>query len=119
MDIDINLELQPVFGRRALAEALVRRWITDRGGLIDDPNYGTNLTDYINDDMSPEDLAMMQADAEAEAHKDERVLDISSTASISDTDELNIAFLIVDAEGPFTLTLSVSEVTVALLTVTQ
>ena len=116
--MDISSDFRPVSGRRALAEALIRRWTTDRGGLIGDPNYGENLTDNINDDIGPGDIGKIQAKAQAEALQDERVLSITSVAEFdAETGELTIEFTVVDAKGPFSLTVSVDEVTVSLLEV--
>ncbi len=115
--MDLSGDFRTVSGRQALAEALVRRWTTPRGGLIGDPNYGTDLTEYINDDYGPGDLAKIIARAEAEALQDERVESISSRAEISDAGVLRIEFTITEASGPFSLTVSVDNVTVDLLEV--
>ena len=45
---DTMSDFRTVSGRVALAQALVRRWITERGELLDDPSYGTDLTDFLN-----------------------------------------------------------------------
>jgi phage baseplate assembly protein W len=115
--VDLSVDFLNVSGRTALAQALFRRWTTDRGTLIDDPNYGTNLSDYINDDLGPGDVAKIRAAAESEALKDERVLDITSIGELTQEGVLNLTFTIVDAAGPFTLTVAVSDVTVDLLRV--
>lgn len=115
--MDISTDFQVVSGRTALAQALLRRWTTDRGQLIDDPNYGDNLENYINDDMSIADIAKAQQAAVNEALKDERVVDCTSIASFDDSGVLTLEFTITDGDGPFSLTLAVTDVTVDLLTV--
>lgn len=116
---DISPDGAVASGRLALAQALCRRWSTDRGQLIDDPNYGENLTDNINDDMSPADVSKTQAKAAAEALKDERVLSIRSDAELTDEGVLNIEFTVTDAAGPFSLSVAVTDVTVTLLKVDE
>lgn len=104
-------------GFRCVAEAIVRRWSTPRGGLIDDPNYGYDLTDLINDDLDKADLARAAHTAGAEAEKDERVLSCETTITmIGDT--LNVTGKVATAAGPFQLVVSVNQVTVSLLQVT-
>ena len=120
--MDLSTDFQTVSGRTALAQAIVRRWSTERGELIDDPTYGTDLTNLINDDMTDADIAKAISDAELEALKDERVQAISGTYEVAPDDEnlgevLTITFEIVDAAGPFTLTIAIDSVTVSLLTV--
>lgn len=115
---DLSADCRVVSGRMALAEALIRRWSTPRGRLIDDPNYGTSLADSLNDDMRVGDIVRLQAAAEAEARKDERVADISSTALFVGN-ALTLTFSITDGEGPFTLTIAVTSVSVSLLQVSQ
>lgn len=116
---DVTADFRPTSGREALAQSLYRRWTSDRGSLIDDPNYGTNLTDFINDDATDGDIANILAAAIAEANKDERVIDITGTAELGSDGILLMEFVVTDGEGPFTMTLSVSQVTVELLTVTE
>ncbi len=113
---DIFGEGRTVGGRTALAQALWRRWTTDRGTLIDDKNYGTNLTDFINDDMGKGVVAQALWAACSEAQKDERVLKCDGIARI-DRGILFLDFLITDGAGPFDLTVSISSLTVELLKV--
>lgn len=105
-----------VSGRRCLAEAVARRYITPRGRLIDDPDYGTDLTEYLNADLGPADLARMFSDASREAQKDERVVGCDVTGTfIGGSVVLNVT--LTDGAGPFQLVLVVTAVTVTLLTV--
>lgn len=112
VDLSCTDDLQPDFslvsGRQLLAEALYRRWTTDRGALLGDPNYGTNLTDYINDDIDALGIAQCQSDCEAEARKDERVVSIKTQASLDNLSSLNLSVEIDDGAGPFTLTLNIT-----------
>ncbi len=103
-------------GNQVVAEAVLARWTTSRGQLIDDPNYGYNVFDLVNDDLGPTDIAYAQQQMAAEAEKDSRVLTASvSIALISGL--LIITANIVTAKGPFKLVVSVSAVDVKLLLV--
>lgn len=116
--LDVDPEGKMVSGRRCLAEAAARRLITPRGRLIDDPNYGTDVREYLNDDMGPADLALMFSAVIAECLKDERVVGADVTGTfVNGAVTLNIT--LTDGDGPFSLVLSVSvtSVTVQLLTV--
>ena len=125
-DLSCTLDLDPrcvvVTGRRLLAEAIVRRWITPRGGLIDDPNYGTDVTAYLNDDVTPRDIAALQTAMSQEAEKDERVnsCDISIAIPPHGTGVYTITAQIHDNDGPFTLVVSVDTISkdIQLLSVT-
>ncbi len=115
---DIASDGRTVTGRMVVAQAIARRWSTPRGRLIGDPNYGFDLTQFLNADMSPRDLAAMRAGAEAEALKDERVERCDVTASIDSDGVMTIIGSLSDADGPFELTVSVSSVSLQLLSVT-
>jgi hypothetical protein len=106
-----------VTGFRVVAEAIARRWQTPRGGLIDDPNYGMDLTDYVGDDMDKQALASLARQAGAEAEKDERVLRCATTITMVGN-VMMVHGKVDTAKGPFELVVSVSEVTITLLQVT-
>lgn len=116
---DCTDEYAVVSGRTCLAQALARRLVTARGGLIDDPNYGFDLTQFLNADMSPTDIAQAESGTEAECLKDERVLAADATVAVTPAQALIVTITITEADGPFSLVLAVSDVTVQLLTVTS
>ncbi len=113
---DLDLTGAVVSGRRLLLEACARRLITDRGTLIDDPNYGYNLTAWVNADIGPGDIDSIQSGINAECLKDERVIACSSTVAVASS-IMSVSIALVDGDGPFTLVLKVSDVTIELLTV--
>lgn len=110
-----------VSGFRIVAEAVIRRWQTPRGGLLEDPSYGYDLTDYVGDDLAPADLARISQGAAEEAQKDERVRNAYVTCGVitqgDGTVELRVEGRIETSEGPFTLVASVNAITVTLLQV--
>lgn len=120
-DLSCTWDLDPrcavVTGRRLLAEAVFRRLITPRGMLIDDPEYGTDITNMINDDMTPTEIEALRAAIVHECGKDERVesATVAIAAPPSGTGRYTITITLEDADGPFDLTLSVNDVTVEML----
>jgi phage baseplate assembly protein W len=116
---DLSMPSYMATGFQVVAEAVLRRWSTTTGRLIDDPSYGINLSDLIGDDLSPTDIANMQAQAAAEAQKDERVLDAQVQMTLNNvTQLLTINATITTAAGPFTMVVAVGAVTTQLLLVT-
>ena len=109
--------MKSVSGRRALAEALVRRLQTPNGRSIDDPDYGYELLGELNDDIGPAELGRIASEAAAECLKDERVVSCSGTASFV-LGVLTVGLVVGDAQGPFRLVVAARDATVSLLQVT-
>ncbi len=105
-----------VSGRRCLSEALARRLQTRPGELIDDPDYGYDLIDELNDDLGPADVGRIVAQSALECKKDERVLDCTGSGSFVGG-VLTVALGVTDGAGPFPLVLAVSSVGVTILKV--
>jgi len=61
--------------QRAVAQAIVRRFITPRGGLIDD--YGHDVRQYCNRALTDRDIMAIEAQLSGEASKDDRVESVS------------------------------------------
>jgi phage baseplate assembly protein W len=116
---DLALGKPMASGRNALAQAIARRLQTPRGGLIDDFNYGYDLTGYVNDDLAPADIASIQTFVEAECLKDERVLGASVTvqqiAAGTAAAVLIVTIQLTDNQGSFPLVLSITELAVTIL----
>lgn len=109
-----------VTGFRIVAEATIRRWMCPRGGLLEDPNYGYDLTDAVGEDLGQDDLARMSQAASEEAKKDERVRECYVTMGVITTGDqpvLSVQATIETADGTFVLVAAVSSVTVTLLQV--
>lgn len=105
-------------GNLVVGEAIARRWSTPRGRLIDDPNYGFDLTGYVFDDMGAQDIAALRAGAQAEAAKDERVVSVTVNADLdAHTGVLTITAFITTSLGPFQLVVAVSATSFTLLSV--
>jgi phage baseplate assembly protein W len=104
---DLTLPSVQVSGNQVVAEAIARRLQTPRGGLIDDPNYGYDLTAWLNADVTPAQIASIQSSINAECTKDERVSSAASSVTFL-SGALIVSVLLTTAAGPFTLVLSVS-----------
>ena len=105
----------------ALAQAIARRIQTITGILAqiwDDPAYGVDVRDYLNDTTTATSSAAVSARVESECLRDERVQSASCGAVIFNG-TMTLTIGLVDAQGPFTMVLSVSAVTVAVLQVQQ
>lgn len=108
---------RPISGRRVVAEAVVRRLSTPRGGLHYAPDYGLDLREFLNEGFTPRQLFTLKSSIEAEVEKDPRIQSCTATLDTPSTDRLRIRLSITDAEGPFRLVLSVDQLTVDLLRV--
>lgn len=115
---DIAGDNRSVSGFRVVAEAIARRWITPRGRLIGFPDYGYDVTQHINDDMSPRDISALASALQAEAVKDQRVASCIVSIAIDNDGLMTIDAEVDTAQGPFSLTIAASAVSVELLGVT-
>lgn len=123
VDVFAVTDLDPAFrlvsGRQAHAQAIARRLMTARGDLErigDDPDYGTDLRRFVGDDVGPRVVFEVQAAVEREALKDERTQASTAVATFAGG-ALTVAVRLTDADGPFSLVLAVSDVTVSVLKV--
>lgn len=98
---------------QGIAESLVRRLLTPRGGLIDDPTYGDGLMSLIHHGITVQELAGIQQRIEQECRKDDRidrcVVQVSPVPEPLSTGHM-IVTLKVSAQDPsqsFTLVLGV------------
>jgi hypothetical protein len=115
---DVTPTFARVTGRRLLAEAVVRRITTRKGQLIDDPNYGIDVRDWLNEGMTPPHLARLAGTIDGELVKDERII-ASKTRTAFDprTSVLTVTTALEDGDGPFTLVAAISALSVQLLKV--
>jgi phage baseplate assembly protein W len=113
---DLTMPSTMVSGFRCVAEAIVRRWGTPRGQLIGHPDYGTDISSAIGDDLDVAGLVQFSQSAAAEAKKDPRVRNCFVTINLI-SEVLIVKASVETANGPFTLVASVSKITVTLLEV--
>jgi hypothetical protein len=103
-------EVDP-FGTQGIAEALLRRYITPRGGLLDDPDYGLDVRAFLNQGATPLQLQAYPSQMRGEAKKDDRVVDADITVvytAQSNTLQFTITVTPADPNlDPFTFVFSV------------
>lgn len=99
-----------------IGQRLARRLQTPRGALAainDDPNFGWDVRQYINGKISPATIAAAQTQIQAECLKDEQLSACAVTIEyVRSTGLMTIQIGAVTSQGPFTLTLTVDELTV-------
>jgi hypothetical protein len=113
-------DLDPTFslinGAEVVGDAVARRLVTPRGSLLHDPDYGFDLRGMLNARMTPQQLAYIRNGVEKESTKDERVLSAKVQMSFSmSLQRLKVKVSLETKNGPFSLTLLVSDVSVELL----
>src|SRR5262245_60329956 len=120
-DIRCLFDLDPLFGvvfaRENLAQALVHRLTTPRGTLLDDPAYGIDTRAYVSESLTAARLYQLKVDLETELERDERIQTADTTLTPLAGDRLRLSLVLSTKEGPFTLVLAVSALTVELLQV--
>lgn len=104
-----------VSGARAVGQAIARRLVTPRGGLLDDPSYGYDLRQLVGEALRPGDLATVQAEIADQCRADERVDDAAVTVTQSAGAVRVEIILALEAVGPLRLVLAVSAVTSEIL----
>jgi hypothetical protein len=106
--LSLDYALTTVIGRQALAQAILRRLTQARGGLVGSPAYGYDVTALIGATV-PEQLIEQRVMEQVVA--EEEVEDASCTATLT-RNQLRIEVSVIDADGPFELTLTADELTV-------
>lgn len=98
-------------GRRSLADRILRRLSTPRGGLFYSPEYGYDLKSAIGSTVLPGDVEQRVLE---QVQAEEEVADASCTATLSNG-TLTIILSVVDAQGPFDLVITATDLTVSAL----
>lgn len=104
-------------GRAKLREDVLRRVSTPRGTLPDTKiptttaQYGIDILDYVNADMTPADIGRLSAAVDAQVRADERCRSSSTAAALVGDSTLVVPISIVDGAGPFKLTLAIDTLT--------
>ena len=105
-----------VTGRRAVGQAIARRLVTPRGGLLDDESYGYDLRQLVGEALRPGDLATVEAEIADQCRADERVDDVAVAVTLAATGALRVELTIAtETLGPLRLVLAVSAVSAEIL----
>lgn len=119
-DISCVDDLDPTFGLVAgnttLAQAILRRLSTPRGGLLDDPDYGYDVRSLLADEGTLRSLTAARVAIANEVEKDERVFSCDVELEfLAPAESLLIRLEVTTARGPFRLVLEASQVNVEIL----
>jgi hypothetical protein len=113
-DVDSTFTLASGLQNVGMAQA--RRFITPRGGLFYDPDYGLDLREFLNAGVTDAQIANLPDDIRAEAEKDERIAKATVDLLFDRAAEtMRITIVNQTAAGPFTLVMGISSVTVEIL----
>jgi hypothetical protein len=115
--VDLDPLLPPMSGERVALEGIARRWSTPRGslGFAGLPDYGYDLMTLAAKRMSPLAIARAQAALAAEAAREQGVLGCSVSIVETSQNNYRVTASVRFASGPYTLVLSVDQLTIQLL----
>ncbi len=110
---DLSLHMPNVAGRLATAHRLARRLQTKRAQIPWWPNFGTDMSEFLGSKAPTWRIANA---ARLECEKDEQVEQAIVTAELADNGKtLRLKITIIDAEGTFTFTMTLSEAATTLI----
>jgi hypothetical protein len=116
-DIDVLTDLRPSFvlasGLTNLGQAIARRLCTPAGALAaigDDPDYGFDIRELLNDDLTEREISALGPRLESEVRKEERILgaEVAFLYSFASY-QLAVDFNLDTQEGPFRLVLGITD----------
>jgi hypothetical protein len=117
-DLAEDLPEVDCMSNQAIAEALIRRLITPRGALPDDPDYGFDLRGLLNRGVTLAELRAVTGQARSEVRKDDRVLDAKVSASFTlQNSTLSVSIEVTPADvdnNTFSFTFALTDTTVAI-----
>ncbi len=111
---DLTLEMREVSGPVALAQNVHRRLSTPRGMVIDAPDYGKDLREYLHRGLTATERAAIPGEVRAEVLKEERISSATVRVVAFSHEEMELEIFCESAEGPFSLTLNVTAAAVTL-----
>ncbi len=97
-----------------IGQRIARCWQTPRGALAaigDDPNWGEDITQYINGKLSPAVVAAAESKLLAAAMRDEEVESGEVNMTFDDAGNLTVNGSFISAAGPFSLVANVTALT--------
>jgi phage baseplate assembly protein W len=111
---DLTAEMREVSGPMALAQNVYRRLSTPRGMVIDAPDYGRDLRDYLHKGLTPTEQTSIPGEVRAEVLKEQRIENADVRVTSFADEAMTLAIRCESAEGPFSLTLDVTAAAVVL-----
>jgi hypothetical protein len=114
--LDVDPAMRETSGLQVLAQSLVMRQFTPTGSSIGNPNECIDLRNFLSAGLTQSQTQQIGAVVQQQLLRDQRVQSVSVQATFNaSTSILTVVENIVSNAGPFTLTISVSNVTVTLL----
>jgi hypothetical protein len=113
-DCDADFSELPGNSALGVAQRVARRYLTPRGGLLDDGNYGLDLRGYCNRGVTQQDLRTLQSRCVAEALKEETVASVTVNVSTTSANSLSVSAQLTPADpsiAPFAFVLAVASET--------
>lgn len=111
--LDLDAGLTTVSGRLALAQRILRRLTTPRGGLLGSSSYGYDVLSMVGSSVP---ASVVEQRVLEQVLYEEEVEDAQCAATMNAaTSEMTVELSVVDADGPFDLVLTASELTVSAL----
>lgn len=107
-----------VSGPLAVAQAVYRRWTTTRGMLLEDPNYGRNVKDYLSMELTLATAQRIPGELKSEAMKDDRIDSCDVDSNISGRGAaltVDLGFDFHCADGPFSLSVLLTPTTAEII----
>ncbi|KYG11405.1 hypothetical protein BE21_57485 [Sorangium cellulosum] len=106
--------------RQMLIQAAIMRLSTERGTYWNDPEYGYDITEAVNDAFDSARLLALQTDVKAELEKDERIESAIVTVRTEEGNGGTVVYLDIELypvgeDEPLRFTLSVNDLTLELL----
>lgn len=114
--LDIDVTMRETSGIQVLAQSLVMRQMTPTGSSIGNPDECIDVRSFLSYGMTQAQIQQIGAVVQQQLLRDQRVKSaiVKATWDTS-TSQLTLVENVVSSAGPFTLTLSVSQVTLTLL----
>lgn len=116
-NVDLTPGMVESTGRDVLIESLIRRQTTPRGSVIDAPNDCIDVRDWLSDGLDQTRMQQLQSAIVQQLRRDERVEDASVSVTYDQSRRtLTIVETVIDSDGPFELTLTLSDETITIIT---
>lgn len=91
-----------------VAQDAYHRLITPKGSLLDDPDWGIDILDFIHQPASAAYLASLPGIVRSELAKDDRIDSVEVTVTLQPSDSMRISVRGETADGPFDFVVGVS-----------
>jgi hypothetical protein len=115
-NVDITPGMLESTGRAVLAERLVRRQTTPRGSVIDAPNECFDIREWLSKEFNDANMSKLRGTIKQELLNDVGVLTVDVVTTYDAAKRsFKVVESVVSSDGPFVLTLSVSQLSIDVL----